>query len=140
MIKIYKLSDGTEVKVHLQKKGECNNWFGLGWHDLYRVIMDFGYGKFTTTFHNSPANYHRPIKEEDIDCAVECIIDDFLAYKDFPNINDFLHNFGYDFDDEEEYKRGVRAYNGCCSTYVRLGQCVKAEELIELSNKIRGYE
>lgn len=139
MIKIYKLSDGTEVKVHLQKKGECNNWFGLGWHDLYRVIMDFGYGKFTTTFHNSPANYHKPIKEEDIDGAVECIIDDFLAYKENPNINDFLHNFGYDFDDEVEYKRGVRAYNGCCSTYVRLGQYVKAEELIELSNQIRGY-
>lgn len=142
MIKIYELSNGKEVKVHLQKKCESNSFFGkwTAWHDVYRIIMDFGYGTFTSTFHNSPVNYHKPIKDVDIDCAVECMIDDFLAYKENPNINDFMHNFGYDFDDSEEYKRGVRAYNGCCSTYVRLGQLVKADELIELSNKIRGYE
>ena len=140
MIKVYKLSNGRQVKVHLQKKGESDSFFGKPnwWQDVYKIIFDFGYGKFTTTFHNSAANYHKPIKENDIDNAVDCVVNDFLAYKDYPNINDFLHNFGYDFDDEEEYKRGVKAYNGCCSIYVRLGQLTTADELIEIGNIARG--
>ena len=94
--------------------------------------MDFGYGKFTTTYHNSGSNYHKSVTKDDIDCAVACVVGDFFAYKNYPNINDFLHAFGYDFDDAEEYRRGITAYNACCSTYVRLGQLVKAEEIINL--------
>ena len=139
MIKIYEISSGKSVKVYLQKKGESNSMFGYpGWHDTYRLIMDFGYGKFQTTYHNSIANYHKPIKEEDIDDAVISVITDFFAYKNYPNIYDFLHEFGYDFDDKEEYKRGVRAYHGCCSIYTRLGLLITSEELLELEKTING--
>lgn len=140
MYKVYKLSNGREVKVHLQKKGESNSFFGKSnwWHDVYKIIFNFGYGVFTSTYHNSAANYHKSLNESDVDDAVDCVVNDFLAYKDYPNINDFLHEFGYDFDDSEEYARGVRAYNGCCSTYVRLGQLTTADELIELGNIARG--
>jgi hypothetical protein len=143
MIKVYKLSNGTEVKVYLQKKGteSSKTFFGFnGYNDVYKLII-VAYGeKFTTTYHNSVVNYGKPIKEQDINDAVDCIVGDFMAYKDYPNINEFLHEFGYDFDDEVEYKRGVRAYNGCCSTYVRLGQMFTADEVIELGNIARGTE
>ena len=139
MIKIYEFSNGKSVKVYLQKKGESNSMFGYpGWHDTYRLIMDFGYGKFQTTYHNSIANYHKPIKEEDIDDAVLSVINDFSAYKNYPNICDFLHEFGYDFDDKEEYKRGIKAYYGCLSIYTRLGMLVRYKELIELEKTING--
>lgn len=140
MIKIYKLSDGTNIKVHLQKKGEASSWFcGNGFHDVYRIIMDFGYGVFTTTFHNSIMNYGKPINENVIDDAVDCIISDFFSYKEYPNIIVFMHEFSYDFDNSKEYKKGVSAYNRCCSIYVRLAQLVTADKLMELSNIIRGY-
>jgi len=139
MIKIYEFSNGKTVKVHLQKKGESCSMFGYpGWHDTYKLIMDFGYGKFQTTYHNSIANYHKPIKEEDIDDAVLSVINDFSAYKNYPNICNFLHEFGYDFGDEEEYKRGIKAYYGCLSIYTRLGMLVRYKELIELEKTING--
>lgn len=139
MIKIYEISSGKSVKVYLQKKGESNSMFGYpGWHDTYRLIMDFGYGKFQTTYHNSIADYHKPIKEEDIDDAVLCVINDFSAYKNYSNIYDFLHAFGYDFDDKEEYKRGIKTYYGCCSIYTRLGMFITSDELLELEKTING--
>lgn len=139
MIKTYDFSSGKSVKVFLQKKGVSNSMFGYpGLHDTYRLIMDFGYGKFQTTYHNSIANYGKPIDEREIDDAVICVITDFFAYKDYPNIYDFLHEFGYDFDNDVEYKRGIRAYYGCCSIYTRLGMFITSDELLELEKTING--
>ena len=134
MIKTYTLSSGTTIKVHLQKKGESNNFFGdrNSWHDVYRLIMDFGYGKFTCTFHNATSCYKKPITESTIDNAVECVINDFSSYKQYPNIYDFLHEWGYDFDNKKQYNEGIKAYHGCCSVYKRLGLLTNEKELKEL--------
>ena len=136
MYKNYVLSTGTNVKVHLQKKGETSERFNgrNAYHDIYRAILVFKEGKVTTTFHNSIANYGKPLKEEDVDCAVECIIGDALDYKYHPSMNDFFDDFGYDYDDKE----GEKVYRGCESIWWRLGKYLTEEEMNELENIVRG--
>ena len=141
MIKIYKLSNGTEVKVHLQKKGtECSKTFfgNNGYNDVYKIIIVVDGQKFTTTYHNSIANYGKPIKEQDMDDAVDCVVGDFMAYKDYPTKFEFFNAFGYDF--EENLMRGTRVFNGCESTFYKLGKLLTEDEVIELGNIARGTE
>ena len=141
MTKIYTLSNGTTIKVHLQKKGESNSFFGNSnsWHDVYRLIMDFGNGKkFTTTFHNSVHDYGKNITESTIDNAIDCVISDFMAYDNYPYASDFLNEFGYDC--YKDKNAGMRAYNGCCSIYERLSELMTENDIVELYKIVRNED
>jgi len=133
MQKTYKMKDGYEIKVSLRRKGESRAMLN-GPHYAYRIIVEGGGLKYTTTFHDSIANYCRS-RRPNIDEAFECLLGDYQAYDDNRTLNEFCECFCYDM--ETDAAKGRRAFDGCKRAYEGLHDII-SDYYYELNEMVVG--
>lgn len=128
MTKTYTLSSGTQVKVTAKNKRVSNHWGHL--HYAYTIVIDVDGDTYKTTFHDSGMNYSRGVSypKDLINSAVNCTMLDADSYDHNPTLEEFLDEYGYDWEDENGYK----AFAGCREAYERISRMLTLDEQNEL--------
>lgn len=127
--------NGITIKVYAAHEGVTTAMLD-GLHDKYRITLKTEGDEKRFTYHNSIAHLGRPLSEEDIIGAVDCIVSDAYSYLNSRDLYDFADEFGYDYD-----SAGLRrVYNGCRRAYEKLMDLLESEEnLSAMEEMVREY-
>ena len=135
MVHTYTLDNGKKVKVTAKNKRVAKKFFNKE-HYAYTIVVEAEGTDiaFKTTYHDSIANYSNGVKctKDTIDNAVYCIILDADSFRNEPNENDFLREYGYDEDEAQ----GHKVFNACRDTYKVLYTMLSEEEVDSLYSQV----
>ena len=104
----FTISENTFVVSCGQPAGAAiNKWGGL--RNRFRIILRINDGEpIWFSYHDSIANFPKPIEEEGLKRAFECYVSDALAAYTCNGVEDFMREFGYD-----DRKQAGYAYVAC---------------------------
>lgn len=132
MTKEYFFKSGASFKVTAKNKRKSNHWGQT--HYAYTIVLQRDGLEYKTTYHDSPMNYYhnRGADEKMLLSALDSILMDGHSYEENTNLNDFLAEYGYDYEDKE----GVKAYLGCLDVYTNLNKMFSIEEQMEIEEMV----
>lgn len=129
MTKTYTLRDGSTFTVTAKNKRKSKHWGQE--HFAYTIVIERDGLTYKTTYHDSAMNFYhnQGATEQMINSALNCVVMDYYAYDSNRDFNDFIDEYGYDYEDEN----GVKAYNGCFEAYTYLKRLFSIEEIDEIA-------
>lgn len=104
----------------------------------YYVKLSYKGNDYKFTFHDSVNAYknNNPLNKKDV---MYCILSDMSCYDSSRDMEDFIYSFGYDNQDLETYKQGMKAYKACEKTSEKLHELFNNDELEKLQNEFQDY-
>lgn len=128
----FTLGNGDSFTVTAKNKRKSTHWGQE--HYAYTIVIERNGLEYKTTFHDSAVNYwhNRGPSEQMLKSALDSVLMDYNAYDSNKEFNDFIDEYGYDYEDE----KGVKAYIGCFETYTYLNRLFTLEELNEIAEMV----
>ena len=114
------------VKANKVCMGKSNKTSG----NEYSVVLKYNGNSITILFHDNYRN------ESGKDEFLYALLMDAMAYENCFNLDDFMDEFGYGYEQKEEAEK---VYKACKRQYNKLHRLFTEEEIKELQNEFEDF-